>query len=180
MNPTVAQLQALWNTLHIPALLKELHDNQPGQPRAQAYDTDRTSSGQGPSDPTFTAATTPNTAAHDLAAVEAAVTRIYTALLTIAHVQDRTLPTHEPRRGDIRNATRGCELHRRAGIEEHKPAHRNTDLGSALPQPLKDPLPLCRACYDFARDNARVPTNEEIRVREKRGKWMVRTTGKAA
>lgn len=173
MTPSIEQCLAIWNKLHIPALLNDLYDNLPGHPRAQAFDTDRTTSGQGPADPTANAATTPNRAADHLK-------RLHTALAAIIAIQDQWLPIHEPRRGDIRNETRGCELHRRAGIETHQPAYRNTDLASSLHKALTEPLPLCRACIDFAINHQRTPTNEELRRHDSTGKWKLRTRGKAA
>lgn len=171
MTPTIQQCITIWNKLHLPALLHDIYDNLPGHPRAQAFDTDRTTSGQGPADPTHNAATHPNKAADSL-------NRIHTHLAGLANIQDQWLPGHEPRRGDIRNETRGCELHRRAGVETHRPAYRNTDLASSLDKPLPEPMPLCRACINFAVNHQRAPTNEELRRHDITGKWKLRTRGK--
>jgi autotransporter-associated beta strand protein len=56
MNPTLAQALQLLNLYNVHQLKAELEQLQPGQPRAQAYDTDRTTTGQGPADPTAAAA----------------------------------------------------------------------------------------------------------------------------
>lgn len=182
MNPSLDQALNLLAAYNVRLLHAELVSLQPGQPKAQAYDTDRTSSGQGPSDPTFNAATTPNTAAADLAKYQRYVDNLYAACLGLARLADRHLPTHEPRKGTIVADTRGCALHERAGIEEHHPARVTTDFASVLDTPLREPIPVCHACQDFVRRSvpARLPTNEELVRHTRTGKWVQRTTGKRA
>lgn len=159
-------------------LRAEIANHLAGHPRAQAYDTDRTTGGQG-SDPTATAATTPDTARHDLDAHDQAVDRAYRALLTLAALSERYLPAHQPRRGTLQADTRPCTLHDRAGAntQHHHGKHR-TDLGSYLDQPLKDPTDVCSACYEQIRRTGKIPTNDELIRHDRTGKWAVRTSGK--
>ena len=190
MTPDLAHIRAILNEIS-PNIRAAILDHHPGHPRAQAYDSDRTSSGQGPSDPTSATAlagypeghgrdpnTEPNQAKADLVAHDDAIVRAYTALLALAALQQKYAPPHEPRRGTILTETRGCELHRRAGIETHRPAHRSTDLASSLEPKLPQSLPLCMACIDHARTYGRIPTPEELRHHDRTGKWKQRTTGK--
>ena len=179
-TPDHTHLAALLACVQL-GLRHEIAQHLAGQPRAQAYDSDKTSGTTG-SDPTATAATTPDRARHDLEAHDAAVDRAYRALLTLAALSDRYLPTHEPKRRQLIADTKGCALHERAGIEAHHPARCTTDFASVLDQPLRDPIPVCHACQDFVRRTvpARLPTNEELLRHERTGKWSVRTTGKRA
>ncbi len=173
MTPTLAQALQLSNLYNVHHLRHELEQLQPGQPRAQAYDTDRTTSGQGPADPTFAAATNPSTAAADLAAYDRMVDQLYRACMGLAHLADRHVPTHEPRRADVLRDTKGCTWHQQAGVDTHQPVWRTTDAGF-----LNDPVPLCRPCWDYAHAHGERPTNEQI-IRHSKGKgWTVRTTGK--
>lgn len=193
MNPSLAQIRALLDSIQ-PDIHRAIADQLAGHPRAQAYDTDKTTGSHG-SDPTVTAAKvdgygwtgdkpgkgtidkrTGDRAAHDLAQLEAATVRAYTALLCVAALSDHYQPSHEPRRADIDRDTRGCALHLRAGIETHHPAARRTDFGTVLPQPLKDPLDCCQSCYDFVRTNHTLPTNEELVRHARTGKWKGRNT----
>ena len=151
-----------------------------GQPRAQAYDSDKTTGGGG-SDPTATAATTPDRARHDLEVHDAAVDRAYRALLTLAALSERYLPAHQPRRSTIAAETRGCTLHQRAGVENHRQAYRTTDYADVMDTPLKDPIPVCRWCWDFPRRThpdgdqlGRLPTPEEIITYERTGKLRLK------
>ena len=179
-TPDHTHLAALLACVQL-GLRHEIAQHLAGQPRAQAYDSDKTSGTTG-SDPTATAATTPDKARHDLEQHDAAIDRAYRALLTLAALSDRYLPTHEPKRRQIIADTKGCQLHERAGIDDHHPARCTTDFASVLDQPLRDPIPVCHACQDFVRRTvpARLPTNEELLRHERTGKWSVRTTGKRA
>lgn len=181
MNPSLHQIRALLDSVQ-PDIANAIIDRLNGHPKAQAYDGDRTTNGDGPSDPTANAAITPDQARADLAKLEAAIVRAYRALLTLAALSDRYLPTHEPKRRQLIADTKGCALHERAGIEAHHPARCTTDFASVLDQPLRDPIPVCHACQDFVRRTvpARLPTNEELLRHERTGKWSVRTTGKRA
>ena len=172
MNPTYAQAMALLNTVQ-PNLRQAITDQLAGHPRAQAYDTDKTTGGGG-SDPTATAAIVPDRARHDLEQYTAAITRIYTAAMCLAHLSDHYEPSHEPRKVDVQRATRGCTLHLRAGIDAHVPAVRRTDFGTVLAEPLKDPVDVCQACYDQVRNTRGLPTNEEIVRHHRTGKWKGR------
>ena len=176
MNPSLHQIRALLDSVQ-PDIANAIIDRLNGHPRAQAYDGDRTTNGDGPSDPTANAAITPDQARADLAKLEAAVVRAYTAMLCVAALSDRYQPAHEPRRGTIARDTRGCALHERAGVEAHQPAARRTDFGTVLDQPLKDPLDVCQSCYDHVRTYAKLPTSEEIVRHHRTGKWTARTTG---
>lgn len=177
-GPTLTQALQLLNLYNVHQLRHELEQLQPGQPRAQAYDTDRTTSGQGPADPTFNAATTPSTAAADLATYDRLIDQMYRTCMGLAHLADRHVPTHEPNRRTITADTRGCALHERAGVEQHHPARVTTDFASVLDTPLRDPIPVCHACQDFTRRHGAVPTNEQIIRHNRTGKWTQRTTGK--
>lgn len=179
MNPSLAQIRALLDSVQ-PDIANAIIDRLNGHPRAQAYDGDRTTNGDGPSDPTANAAITPDQARADLAKLEAAVVRAYTALLCIAALSDRYEPSHEPRRGTIARDTRGCALHERAGVEAHQPARVTTDFASVLTEPLREPIPVCRACEDYTRRHQAVPTSEQIIRHHRTGKWTQRTTGKRA
>ena len=179
-TPDHTHLAALLACVQL-GLRQEIAQHLAGQPRAQHFDGDKTTGGGG-SDPTATAATTPDKARHDLEQHDAAIDRAYRALLTLAALSDRYLPTHEPKRRQLIADTKGCALHERAGIEAHHPARCTTDFASVLDQPLRDPIPVCHACQDFVRRTvpARLPTNEELLRHERTGKWSVRTTGKRA
>ena len=179
-TPDHTHLAALLACVQL-GLRHEIAQHLAGQPRAQHFDGDKTTGGGG-SDPTATAATTPDKARHDLEQHDAAIDRAHRALLTLAALSDRYLPTHEPKRRQLIADTKGCALHERAGIEAHHPARCTTDFASVLDQPLRDPIPVCHACQDFVRRTvpARLPTNEELLRHERTGKWSVRTTGKRA
>jgi hypothetical protein len=177
MNPSLHQIRALLDSVQ-PDIANAIIDRLNGHPRAQAYDGDRTTNGDGPSDPTANAAITPDQARADLAKLEGAVVRAYTALLCVAALSDRYQPTHEPRRGTIARDTRGCTLHDRAGITEHQPARITTDFASVLTEPLKAPIPVCRACEDYTRRHLAIPTTEQIIRHHRTGKWTQRTSGK--
>lgn len=183
MNPSLHQIRALLDSVQ-PDIATAIIDRLNGHPKAQAYDGDRTTNGDGPSDPTANAAITPDEARADLAKLEAAVVRAYTAMLCIAALSDRYEPAHEPRRGTIARDTRGCVWHDQAGIDKHHPAAHRTDFGATLKQPLPDPVDVCQACYDFVRTYKRNaepasarPTNEELMRHHRTGKWTARTTG---
>ena len=177
-TPDHTHLAALLACVQL-GLRQEITDHLAGQSRAQAYDSDKTTGGGG-SDPTATAATTPDRARHDLEQHDAAIDRAYRALLTLAALSDRYLPTHEPKRRQLIADTKGCALHERAGIEAHHPARCTTDFASVLDQPLRDPIPVCHACQDFVRRSGQLPTNEQLIRHERTGKWAQRTTGKRA
>ena len=179
-TPDHTHLAALLACVQL-GLRHEIAQHLNGQPRAQHFDGDKTTGGGG-SDPTATAATTPDKARHDLEQHDAAIDRAYRALLTLAALSDKYLPAHEPKRRQLIADTKGCALHERAGIEAHHPARCTTDFASVLDQPLRDPIPVCHACQDFVRRTvpARLPTNEELLRHERTGKWSVRTTGKRA
>lgn len=177
MNPSLHQIRALLDAIQ-PDIATAIIDRLNGHPRAQAYDSDRTTNGDGPSDPTANAAITPDQARADLAKLEAAVVRAYTSLLCVAALSDRYQPAHAIPRKRLAAETKGCTLHIRAGVEEHRQAYRTTDLADVLDTALKEPLPVCRWCYDFPRrlhpttgvPLGRIPTNEEIRVYERTGR----------
>ena len=179
-TPDHTHLAALLACVQL-GLRHEIAQHLAGQPRAQHFDGDKTTGGGG-SDPTATAATTPDKARHDLEQHDAAINQAYRALLTLAALSDKYLPAHEPKRRQLIADTKGCALHERAGIEAHHPARCTTDFASVLDQPLRDPIPVCHACQDFVRRTvpARLPTNEELIRHERTGKWSVRTTGKRA
>ena len=177
-TPDHSHLAALLACVQL-GLRHEIAQHLAGQPRAQHFDGDKTTGGGG-SDPTATAATTPDKARHDLDAHDAAIDRAYRALLTLAALSDRYLPTHEPKRRAIIADTKGCALHERAGIDNHHPARCTTDFASVLDQPLRDPIPVCHACQDFVRRSGQLPTNEQLIRHERTGKWSQRTTGKRA
>ena len=177
---TIAQAIAVLNYGNALRLRDELEELQPGQPRAQAYDTDRTTSGQGPADPTHTAACTPSRPKADLDRLDHLTDQLYRTALAIAAMSENYLPRHEPKRGTIQADTRGCELHQRAGITAHHPARVTTDFASVLTSPLREPVPVCHACQDYVRRAGALPTNEQIIRHERTGKWSQRTNGKRA
>ena len=177
-TPDHTHLAALLACVQL-GLRQEITDHLAGQSRAQAYDSDKTTGGGG-SDPTATAATTPDRARHDLEQHDAAIDRAYRALLTLAALSDRYLPTHDPKRRQLIADTKGCALHERAGIEAHHPARCTTDFASVLDQPLRDPIPVCHACQDFVRRSGQLPTNEQLIRHERTGRWSQRTPGKRA
>lgn len=155
-------------------LRNEIAQHLAGQPKAQHFDGDRTSGGGG-GDPTANAATSPDRARRDLEAHDAAVDRAYRALLTLAALSDHYLPSHEPSRRVLLNETKGCAWHEQAGVEQHQHVWRTTDAGF-----LKEPVPLCRPCYQYAHTHGERPTNEQIIRHERTGKWTQRTNGKRA
>ena len=176
MTPDPERLRTLLARVAI-GLRHEIANHLAAHPRAASYDSDRTTGGGG-SDPTVSAALARDPARHDLEAHDAAVDRAYAALLTLVGLSEKYLPGHMPRRGDIQADTRTCHLHDQAGvIGAHKAKHR-TDLGSFLPHPLRDPIDCCEPCYNFARNNGRVPTRDELIRHDRTGKWLARTTGK--
>lgn len=178
-TPDHTHLAALLACVQL-GLRQEITNQLAGQPRAQAYDSDKTSGGGG-SDPTATAATTPDKARHDLEQHDAAVDRAYRALLCLAALSDKYLPSHEPRRTTMQADTRTCHLHDKAAAttQHHHGKHR-TDLGSYLDAPLKDPVHVCAACYEHTRRIGRLPTTDELVRHDRTGKWAVRTSGKRA
>jgi len=177
-TPDHTHLAALLACVQL-GLRHEIAQHLNGHPRAQHFDGDKTTGGGG-SDPTATAATTPDKARHDLEQHDAAIDRAYRALLTLAALSDKYLPAHEPKRRQLIADTKGCALHERAGIEAHHPARCTTDFASVLDQPLRDPIPVCHACQDFVRRSGQLPTNEQLIRHERTGKWSQRTTGKRA
>ncbi len=177
-TPDHSHLAALLACVQL-GLRQEIAQHLAGQPRAQHFDGDKTTGGGG-SDPTATAATTPDKARSDLEAHDAAVDRAYRALLTLAALSDRYLPTHEPKRRQLIADTKGCHLHERAGIDNHHTARCTTDFASVLEQPLRDPIPVCHACQDYVRRSGQLPTNEQLIRHERTGKWTQRTSGKRA
>jgi len=177
-TPDHTHLAALLACVQL-GLRHEIAQHLAGQPRAQHFDGDKTTGGGG-SDPTATAATTPDKARHDLEQHDAAIDRAYRALLTLAALSDKYLPAHEPKRRQLIADTKGCALHERAGIEAHHPARCTTDFASVLDQPLRDPIPVCHACQDYVRRSGQLPTNEQLIRHERTGKWSQRTTGKRA
>ena len=177
-TPDHTHLAALLACVQL-GLRHEIAQHLAGQPRAQHFDGDKTTGGGG-SDPTATAATTPDKARHDLEQHDAAINQAYRALLTLAALSDRYLPTHEPKRRQLIADTKGCALHERAGIDNHHPARCTTDFASVLDQPLRDPIPVCHACQDYVRRSGQLPTNEQLIRHERTGKWSQRTTGKRA
>lgn len=160
-------------------LRTEIVDHLAGHPKAQHFDDDRTTT-SATSDPTGTTATTPDQAATDLARHDNAIDQAYRCLLTLAALQNKYLPAHEPRRNTIHAETRGCQLHERAGVEEHQPARVTTDFASVLPTPLREPIPVCRACQDYTRRHQTLPTPEQVIRHHRTGKWTQRTTGRRA
>ena len=170
-TPDHTHLAALLACVQL-GLRHEIAQHLNGHPRAQHFDGDKTTGGGG-SDPTATAATTPDKARHDLEQHDAAIDRAYRALLTLAALSDKYLPAHEPTRRSVLNETKGCLWHDQAGVEQHQTVWRTTDAGF-----LKEPVPLCRPCWDYAHAHGERPTNEQI-IRHSKGKgWTQRTSGK--
>lgn len=177
-TPDIDRIAALIACVQL-GLRNEIINQLRSHPKAQHFDADKTSGGGG-SDPTANTATSPDQARHDLEQHDANIDRAYRALLALAALSDRYLPTHEPRRTTIAADTRGCALHDRAGITEHQPARITTDFASVLPTPLAKPIPVCRACEDFTRAHHATPTPEQIIRHHRTGRWTQRTTGKRA
>lgn len=198
MTPDLAHLRALLDAIP-PHLLDAIRDHHPGHPRAQAYDTDRTSSGLGHADPTPAAALAgwpdhpkdgtppkpdpdhePHQAKADLATIRAAIDRAHTALLTIRAVQQRYIPDHEPPRNPPPPpAPRACALHIRAGLPP-KPVHSTTNMARHLDPPFPEPTPLCEPCYDFIRNHRRQPNRAELVHHDRTGTWKLRVRGRVA
>ena len=172
-TPDHTHLAALLACVQL-GLRHEIAQHLAGQPRAQHFDGDKTTGGGG-SDPTATAATTPDKARHDLEQHDAAIDRAYRALLTLAALSDKYLPAHEPTRRDVLNETKGCTWHQQAGVEQHQQAWRYSDCGF-----LTAKVHLCHACYDYAKRSGQRPTNEQIILHAKGKGWVKRTTGKRA
>lgn len=175
-TPDVNHLAALIACVQV-GLRNEIINQLRSHPKAQHFDADKTSGGGG-SDPTANTATSPDQARHDLEQHDANIDRAYRALLALAALSDRYLPTHEPRRTTIAADTRGCALHERAGVEVHHPAKVTTDFASVLATPLRDPIPVCEACRDYTRRHLATPTAEQILRHERTGRWTQRTDGK--
>ena len=55
-----------------------------------------------------------------------------------------------------------------------------TDFASVLTEPLREPIPVCRACEDYTRRHQATPTTEQIIRHHRTGKWTQRTNGKRA
>lgn len=178
--PTIAHLLAILDGIDWRALEADLDANQPGQPRAASLEPSR---GHGVSDPTGETATRDTTDHH--AIYRRHVDAAYRALLAIAVLAEARTPTHQPRRSAIAAETRGCTLHERAGVEAHRQAYRATDFADVLDAPLREPIPVCRWCWDFPRRThpdgdqlGRVPTNEEILTYERTGKLRLKARAK--
>lgn len=173
-RPTQLQLATLLATLNLAALEQAITDAQPGQPGGTNYNP-RTTSGQGPADPTADAAANPSPAKTHLAQFQRQRDALHAALTGLAWLQNAYIPNHEPRRQTIIAETKGCTWHDQAGITEHQTVWRTSDCGF-----LAKPVPLCRACYDFAHRTGERPTVEQIVRHHRTGKWVQRTSGKRA
>lgn len=178
MTPDPERLRTLLALVAI-GLRHEIANHLAAHPRAASYDSDRTTGGAG-SDPTPTAALGPDPARRDLERHDHAVDQAYAALLTLVDLTNTYAPLRQPRRGTMDADRRPCQLHDRAGVDQHHQAAHRSDLGSFLAQPLKDPVDVCEACYQQIRRTAKLPTADELIRHDRTGKWAVRTSGKRA
>jgi len=166
--PTLHHITAILGTIDYDALRADIDLHLPG-PRTANLEPTRSNGNTDAGEPT----PDETRAMQHQAMLEAAVVRAYTALMSIADLQARRIPTHEVKRTTLTAETRGCAWHTQAGVEQHQPVWRNSDCGF-LPQPI----PLCRACYEFAHAHAEKPTVEQLIRHNRTGKWFQRTNPK--
>lgn len=179
-QPTLAQALQLLNLYNVHALRHELEQLHPAQPQAQHFNTDRTTTGAGPTDPTYQAATTPNQAATDLATYHTAIRTIHANACILAALSDKHIPTHEPPRTKLQALTNQtgtvtpCAI--LARIDHWSPMHVRTDFGTVFTTPLPEPVPVSEWVYRFARTYGRLPTKTEMRTHAKGGRVRVRAS----
>lgn len=176
--PTQLQLATLLATINLAALEAAIRDAQPGQPGGTNYDP-RTTSGQGPADPTAAAALggkdgKPHPAVDHLDRMLKSRDQYRQAVLTLVALSELYTPSHEPRRATLAAETRGCTWCQQAGITEHQPVWRTSDCGF-----LTQPVPLGRPCYEYAMAHGERPSNEQIIRHHRTGKWTQRLNPKA-
>lgn len=202
-HPSQLQLATLVASLNLASLEQAIRDAQPGQPGGTSYDP-RTTSGQGPGDPTASAAQVDgygwtgnkpgegelthagaNRAAEHLALFIKKRAQAYACLLELAWLQNIYDPGHARPRTQAKAETKGCDLHLRAGIEAHRKGRFSTDFADVTDSPLKAPVFVCRWCYDFPRrihpdgdPVGRIPTPEEIRTYEQHGRVRLKARPK--
>lgn len=186
-SPTQIQIATLLASLNLAALEQAIRDAQPGQPGGTSYDP-RTTNGQGPADPTGDAASRAvdsHAGSSDLVLFTKLRDQTYTGLLGLIALREAHTPNHARPRTWAKAETKGCALHIRAGVEAHREARFTTDFADVMDSPLKDPVPVCRWCYDFPRrihpdgdPIARLPTKEEIVTYENTGRLRLKARPK--
>lgn len=184
-RPSQHQLAVLLGCLNLAALEAAIRDAQPGQPGGTNYDAAGTS-GQGPADPTAAAALSTAKAVGHLALFTKKRDEAYACLLELAWLSNLYIPDNARPRSMAKAETPGCVLHQRAGVEAHRPKYRSTNYADVMDKPpFKDPVPVCRWCWDFPRrlhpdgdPIGRLPTPEEILTYERTGKLRLKARPK--
>lgn len=161
IHTTITTIIRLW-----PEANPRIRDAMNGHPRAATYNSDKVS-GHTSSDPTATAALTPDTAQHDLNHILhniAAARRTLDTALNLLHNYTPRPPTeHERQRMATANEPH-CESCARTeaakGIPRWEPPltqERTTVAGH-----LSEPAWLCRWCYDHVSRSGCRPSVEEL------------------
>lgn len=176
MNPSIDQLRALLGTIDYRALAADIALDMPGAPAASLEPARG-----GGTQPDNHATRDQRQAMADTAAIEAAVTRAYTAVMSVAAIQARRLPTREAGRTEPPPQPKACKLHMLATGKVHE-VWRTSDMANHLAQPFTEPTPLCLVCFEAIRYYGVVPDKASIIAHERTGRWglKARRTPKAA
>lgn len=136
-------------------------------PKAQTLDGEGVSGG-GISDPTFAASQARQDPADaDLAALRTLARRMRADAITAERIGRRYLTTTVT--APDQPGEDGCAWCER--VERWSPVHCRTDGARWLEVPLPDPVPVCTACYRRLQATNAVPTNPDLGVYHRTGKW---------
>lgn len=167
MTPTIEHLRALLGTIDYRALAEDIALDMPGAGAASLEP------GRGNEQPDNHATRDQRQALADHNAIAAATARAYTAVMAVAAIQARRLPTREAGRTEPPPQAKACALHVRC-TGEALPVWRKSDMANHLDTPFSEPTPLCSACFDFIRKHRRTPSKDELRHYSRTGRWIVR------
>ena len=147
-------------------LIERIKDAMNGQPRAANYDTDRVA-GHTSSDPTATAALTPDPAAIDLRQLQHQMTqarRVLEHAITILHTYTPRPPTeHERQRMATANEPH-CESCARVEVAKGIPRWEPplTQEKTTVTDLLGEPAWLCRWCWEHVSMTGHKPSTDEL------------------
>lgn len=164
MTPTIEHLRALLGTIDYRALAEDIALDMPGAGAASLEP------GRGNDPPDNHATRDQRQALADHNAIAAATARAYTAVMAVAAIQARRLPTREAGRTEPPPQAKACKLHMLATGKVHA-VWRTSDMASHLAQPFTEPTPLCEACYDAIRYYGVAPDKAAIVGYERTGRW---------
>lgn len=139
-------------------------------PRAQTLDGEGVSGG-GVSDPTYAASQKrQDPATADLAALRLLARRMRTDAIVAERIARRYLTTTVT--APDQPGEDGCAWCERVGA--WSPVHCRTDGARWLEAPLADDTPVCTACYRRLQATNAVPSNADLAVYHRTGKWPKR------